>query len=103
MFNHKDPEFANVETFAQFLMDEDRTSFLPGEAQAVARATGQTIVAVMDELRSYGFTITNRVIQGETRGVNSNPNGTHPFSGSGSTFTTSGHDSIMGFAGNRGW
>jgi hypothetical protein len=45
-FDHKSPEYASVEALVQFLMDDDRTSFFPGEAQAVSIATKTHMVKV---------------------------------------------------------
>jgi len=103
MFNHKHPEFASVETFVQYLLDEERESFLPGEAQAVAKAIGSDLATVTRTLQDYGLILMNRTVQKATRGITSNPNGTFPFSGANSTFTTSGSDSIIGFAGRAGY
>lgn len=101
-FDSKSPEYSSVESFVEFLMDDDRTSFFPGEAQAVALATRSSMPAVTEELKGYGFTVVTLAVQNVTRGINSNPNGTHPFQAN-PTFTTSGSSNIVGFAGSEGY
>jgi hypothetical protein len=101
-FDSKAPEYASVETFVQFLLDDDRTSFFPGEAQAVAIATRSSMPAVTEELKGYGFTVVTLAVQNVTRGFNSNPNGTHPFQAN-PTHTTPGGSNILGFAGSEGF
>jgi hypothetical protein len=101
-FDHKSPEYASVEALVQFLMDDDRTSFFPGEAQAVSIATKTHMVKVTEELKGYGFTVMAAEVVKNTRGFNSNPNGTHPFQAN-PTFTTSGSSNILGFAGSEGY
>lgn len=101
-FDPKHPEYASVEAFVQFLMDDDRTTFFPGEAQAVAIATRTEQKNVMAALYDYGFKTVDVRVQKTTRGINDNPNGTHPFQAN-PTFTTSGSSSILGFAGSEGY
>jgi hypothetical protein len=101
-FDPTSPEYASVEALAEFLMDDERTSFFPGEAQAVAIAARSDVKTVTEELRSYGFKVVTAEIQRTIRGFNSNPNGTHPFQAN-PTFTTSGSSNILGFAGTEGY
>lgn len=51
------PEFMSVEAFVQFLMDDDRTSFLPGEAQKIALFTQRDLQDVITDLKGYGLTV----------------------------------------------
>lgn len=101
-FDSKAPEYASVEALVQFLMDDERTSFFPGEAQAVSIASKRPMHEVVAEVQSYGFTTVVLAVQKITRGFNSNPNGTHPFQAN-PTFTTSGSSNIVGFAGTEGY
>lgn len=100
--NGVEPEFQSVEAFVEFLLDDERTAFLPGEAQKVAANTRVGISQIIEELKGFGLSIQTNHIQQPTRGINSHSHGTHPFSGSGSTFTTPGGSNIMGFAGRTG-
>lgn len=101
-FDPKAPEHLSVEAFVQFLLDDERTSFFPGEAQAVAIATRSDVKTVSEELQSYGLKVVTLSVQNVTRGFKSNPNGTHPFQEN-PTYTTAGTSSIIGFAGSSGY
>jgi len=56
------PEFQGIEALVQFCIDDDRKTFMPGEAQKVSQwclLQGQAemnIAAVIRELRTYGLT-----------------------------------------------
>lgn len=65
------PEFASVEAFVQFLMDDERSTFTPGEAQKVAEAVHRPIKEITEEIKGYGFTIQIHRVA-EARGINSN-------------------------------
>lgn len=52
-----DPEFMSVEAFVQHLLDDDRDSFLPGEAQKIAVFTGQNLQTVIGQLKDFGLKI----------------------------------------------
>ena len=66
------PEFESVETFAQFLIDDERTTFLPGEAQKLAECLRRPMADVAAELKTYGFTVAIREKTAEVRGIHSN-------------------------------
>jgi hypothetical protein len=51
------PEFASVEAFVTYCMDDERTTFVPGDAQKIAVHTKQTLQKVMIDLKSYGLTV----------------------------------------------
>jgi len=98
-----EPEFASVESFVEFLLDDERTSFLPGEAQKVAANTKCALSVIIEELKGFGLSIaTNNVQRKDVRGISSHSHGTHPFGGANSTFTTPGGSNIQGFAGRSG-
>lgn len=67
------PEFKSVEAFAQHLMDDDRETFSPGEAQKVAEAIHRPLREVTEEIKSYGFKVQIARVEREVRGFNSNP------------------------------
>ncbi len=66
-----EPEFASIEAFVQFCMDDERDTFLPGEAQKVAAAIKRNLPEVVAELKSYGLTPVTREVK-SVRGINSN-------------------------------
>ena len=68
----KAPEFRSIEAFAQFLLDDDRTTFLPGEVQKVAERIHRPMAEVAKELKSYGFSVSLNNKVPVVRGVNSN-------------------------------
>lgn len=51
------PEFVSVEAFVQYLLDDERDTFLPGEAQKVAIFTGQDLQVVIGKLKDYGLKV----------------------------------------------
>lgn len=68
-----EPEYASVEAFVQHCMDDDRTTFRPGDAQKVALRTRATVRAVLDELASFGLQVeveSNRRVRGFTTSSN---------------------------------
>lgn len=92
----KQPELKDVESFVTHKLDNDEDSFSATELQALSRnvdfaarklkgalAPEMTVKRVKEELLSYGLKFTPRPTVKHVRGVTSNPNGTHPFAGSG--------------------
>ena len=94
------PEYQSVESFATFLLDDDRTSFRLGEAGKVAIATGVSNLTVVRELtEGYGFTYLPPAAPKAVRGFTANNNNRwegNPGAGGG------GGDSLTGFAGREG-
>lgn len=98
-----EPEFASVESFVEFLMDDERVTFSPGEAQKVAANTKLALSQIIAELKSFGLGVAINPTQNKNvRGITSHSHGSHPFGGNNSTFTTPGGSNIMGFAGRQG-
>lgn len=96
------PEHASVESFIQFCLDDETDYFFPGDAQKIAQQTHRPLGDVIEELKSYGLKVHLNTTMKIVRGVSSPLNGTHPFSGENSTFSTAGGSSIVGFAGREG-
>lgn len=95
------PEFSSIEAFLQFCEDDEKTTFLPGDAQKIAAATRQSTSDVVKILVSKGLKVRTNEIK-SVRGITSNPHGTNRWTGEGNTFTTPGTDNITGFAGREG-
>jgi hypothetical protein len=93
------PEYESVEALAQYLLDDERTSFNLGEAHMVAKATKVSNLTVVRELTEYGFTLippsTPRPVRGFTANNHNRWEG-NPGAGGG------GGDSLTGFAGREG-
>ncbi len=90
------PEFADLDTYVSYKLDNDETAVNWMELQALARnfaamRTGHPdamagkadINAMKAELDGYGFTFTPREVSRSVRGATSNSHGTHPFANSG--------------------
>lgn len=54
-WNVTDPEMESVEEFAEYLMDEERSTFTNHEVLILARSTKQDVASVRAELGTYGF------------------------------------------------
>lgn len=67
------PEFASVEVFAEYLVDDERDTFTHEDLSAVAYRTKTSISAVRVSLESYGFKLATRAVPKKFRTLNSNP------------------------------
>lgn len=89
---------SSVEAFVEYAMAVGRKDFLPGWAQAIARATGATLRDTMAALRGYGLEPSMNTVR-TVRGFNSwdhNLWAGNPGAGGG------GQESLTGFAGPEG-
>ncbi len=97
------PEYQSVEAFGEFLLDEARTSFTYAEADALAKALGQSVASyVIQKLKAYGFTMTERSEPKRVRGFRTSSNDRWYGPGSCRTHGGSGWEQIAGFAGQKG-
>lgn len=96
------PEYETAETFAQYLLDEERETFLPGEAQRVAERTGRNTGEVQRELQSYGFVMEVPRAQ-KVRGFTTSSNDRYFGPGSERMHGGSGWVQINGFATQEGY
>ena len=92
-------DLVSVEVFVQVLIDNDRTGFLPGEAQDLARALNRPLVDVMKEIKGYGMTVVVNPRVPQARGFASND---HNLFASMGHHGGSGWEGISGFAGRAG-
>jgi uncharacterized Zn finger protein (UPF0148 family) len=72
--NMKDPEYASIETFVQFLLDEERDMYTHEELTALNFRTRTPVNMIRKELESYGLTLANRPNEKKVRGFSSNSN-----------------------------
>lgn len=91
-----EPEFQSVETFVQFLIDDERESFTHVELSALAARVRKSHQALKKELESWGLTLEVRQKERKTRGINSKD---HDRWEACPTFSGSGWNQISGFAG----
>lgn len=96
------PEFESVEVFAEFLMDDERTSFTLAEAAQVAQHVRCTNREAIDALCSYGFEYTPPAFGRRVRGFSANDNDRWYGPGACKTHGGSGWEQISGFAGQKG-
>lgn len=97
-----EPEYASVEDFVDYLLDDERTVFTLSEVAKVASATGWTNKAVIVELKSYGLTYREPQFGRRIRGFTTNSNDRWYGPGSSPSHGGSGWEQIGGFAGQTG-
>ena len=93
------PEYASIEDFIEFLMDEDRAQYDHRELQALSYNIRLSASKVRKELDSWGLTLQERPKERRVRGINSWDNNRwagNPCGGG------SGWEQIAGFSGQRG-
>jgi hypothetical protein len=95
----EDPEYASVETFVQFCMDDDRDGFTHVELRALALNTKTSGSRVRAALEGYGLGLQAREVPKKTRGFTANSHDRWVNSG---CHGGSGGDQILGFAGRKG-
>lgn len=72
--NVLDEEYASVEAFIDYLIDDDRTEFTHMEIMCVNSRTGVQAPVIKAMLESYGLVQKHRGFSKPVRGINSNPN-----------------------------
>lgn len=97
-----DNEFNSVEDFAEYLVDDDRTSFNWRHLNCLSDRLGRSNRALRRELESWGFTLTERGKPRSHRGFNANDNDRWYGPGSSPSHGGSGWSEITGMAGQEG-
>lgn len=69
----QDDEFESVDSFAEYLYDEEREQYNHHELQCVWFRTGLRIQQVREALEGYGLTLARREKPRTVRGFTSNP------------------------------
>jgi len=93
------PEYESVETFVEFLLDDDRTEYDHEDLRALSYSLRQSPRKVRAELDSWGLTLKRREHEREVRGYSSwdeNRWQGNPCGGG------SGWEQIAGFGGQKG-
>lgn len=96
--NPNDSEYETVETFADYLTDNDRDSFTHCELMCLNARTGLVAQDIKTTLSVYGFKLQPRDFEKKVRGFTANPNAGR-FDG---MHGGGGGSSINGFAGYAG-
>lgn len=96
------PELESVESFGEFLLDDDRVEFTFEEAEALAEALGfSTAASVIRSLKSYGFAMVPRQPERRVRGFHANNHDRWYGPGACRTYGGSGWEQIAGFGGQE--
>jgi len=72
--NMKDPEYSSIETFVQYLLDDERDSYTHEELTALNFRTRTPVNVIRKELEGYGIMLANRPNEKKVRGFSSNSN-----------------------------
>lgn len=94
-----EPEYATVEDFVQFCMDDERETFTHLDLRALALNARKSGSKIREELEGYGLTLSERKAPKTARGFGSWDNNRwagNPCGGG------SGWEQINGFAGQEG-
>ncbi len=94
----EDPEYASIEDFAQFLIDEDRFEYTHEDLAALNFRTRMPIAMLRKELESYGLKLAQRAAEKQVRGFSSNSHDRWFGKGSQATHGGAGIDSQTGRA-----
>jgi hypothetical protein len=100
--NPHDLEFASIEDFSQFLLDDDRDTFTHEELQALNMRTHKPVLLIRKELEAIGFKLAFRPNEKEVRGFKTSSHDRWFGPGSQKTHGGSGIDNQTGRATVRG-
>ena len=96
------PEFESIETFVEYLCDDDRTVFTAGELGALNSRLHIPTRLLRRELEDYGLTLKGQAHEVRVRTVNDNPHDRWYGPGSSPCHGGSGWEQIAGLAGQVG-
>ena len=94
------PEFKSIESFVQFLVDDERTQYTKLEMQHLAVSVEKPEAWVSIQLKSWGLSIEEQRFLKHTRGFTTSSNDRWYGPGSSNMYGGSGAEQINGFAGN---
>lgn len=94
-----DPEHESIESFVEYLFDEDRSSYDYEDLKQLMGSLRRSAQVVREELCSWGLTLVERQKERKVRGLNSN---NHDRWASSGCHGGSGYEQISGFAGKAG-
>lgn len=96
------PEYESIETFVQYVMDEDRTMFDHNDLGELACGLQRSRCKVREELEGFGLTLAPRAFEKRVRGFTTSSNDRWFGPGSSNSHGGSGWEQIAGFAGRKG-
>lgn len=95
-------EYESVEKLAEFLADDERTTFSHEDLSALNYRTHQPVSELRRALEGYGFTLAVREPVRRVRGINTSSLDRWYGPGSSSCHGGSGQEQITGFGGQKG-
>jgi len=66
------PEYASIEDFVQYLIDDERDTYTADDLQALNYRLKRPVAEIRKELAGYGLKLAPRGIENKGRGYNSN-------------------------------
>lgn len=72
--NPRDPEYASINAFAQFLLDDDREEFSHEDLTALNQRLKIPVAAIRKELEDIGFKLALRAPEKRVRGFTTSSN-----------------------------
>jgi hypothetical protein len=101
--NPNDPEYASVEEFAEFTIDDELTTFDSTAIKVLNHRTGIKVGDIRRALEDWGLTyVPCELRQRRVRGINTSSNDRWFGKGSASCHGGSGHEQIQGFTFTKG-
>lgn len=98
-----DPEHQDIETFVEYLMDDERSTFTADDLNQLAAATQTSNHKVRAELEDYGLRLAKRANEKAIRGFTTSSNDRYFGKGSEKMHGGSGWEVIAGFASTSGF
>jgi len=95
-------EYATIDTFAEFLVDDERESFTFAQAERVSDDLKVHVSVVIRGLKSYGLAMEAREPAKRVRGFRTSSNDRWFGPGSSRSHGGSGYEQICGWAGQKG-
>lgn len=96
------PEYASVESFVEYMLDDDRDEFTVVELGYLNRRLARPTRMIRRELEEYGLHLRGQRMEHRVRTVNDNPHDRWYGPGSSPSHGGSGWEQIAGMAGQVG-
>ena len=98
----RDPEYADVDTFAQFMSDDDREEYNHEDLVALNFRTNLPVQVLRKKLEAYGLKLATRPVEKQVRGFNTSSNDRWYGPGSMATHGGAGIEASTGRANAKG-
>jgi hypothetical protein len=97
-----EPEYASIESFVEWLWDDERTTYTHQELLRLCRSLGSSPHKLKAQLAVWELKLAERAPERKVRGFQSNPHDRWYGPGAEKMHGGSGHEQISGFAGQKG-